>query len=359
MEKWASLAIFGLGLTILTLLAPSAVFLVFAGVLLAVLFRACGDGLAQAARVRPAFGLAFFLVLLVSFLIFAGLAAAPAISEQISAISQALPKGLAKLKERMDGLSWGQQLLNRDFTEAIRWPAATNVTTGVLSSTFGALGDFVIILFIGLYGAFDPQRYRRGLILLFAPSIRPDAEEVLGKTVGALRNWIVGQLIAMALIGLLTGLGLWIIDVPLALLLGLIAAVLAFIPNIGPVLAAIPGVLIALPDGMNKALSVIAIYVAVQTLESYVVTPLIQRQRVKLQPGFVISIQILFGSLFGLIGLAIATPFAALVKTLTQELYVKRFLERENDAANSRPDNAKAPIRLTASPAVSRQSTKS
>lgn len=340
MEKRVSLLVFGLGLAALTVLAPSAVFLAFAGVLLAILFRACGDGLAQAAKVRPALGLSLFFVFLVSALILAAVSAAPAISEQITAITEALPKGLAKLKERIDGFGWGERLLNRDFTDAIRWPAATNVTTGVLSSTFGALGDLVIILFIGLYGAFDPLRYRQGLILLFAPSIRPDAEDVLDKTVDALRNWIIGQLIAMSLIGLLTGLGLWLIDMPLALLLGLIAAVLAFIPNIGPVLAAIPGVLIALPDGMNKVLLVIGIYVGVQTLESYVVTPLIQRQRVKLQPAFVISVQILFGSLFGLIGLAIATPFAALVKTLAVELYVKRFLEREDQP--SRPDQAES-----------------
>ena len=336
MEKRASLVIFGVGLAVLTVLAPSAMFLVFAGIILAILFRACGDGLAEAARVKPVYGLVFFLVLLASFVVLAVMAAAPAISEQITAITQALPKGLAKLKEWIDGFGWGQRLLNRDFSEAIRWPAATNVTTGVLSSTFGALGDFVIILFIGLYGAFDPPRYKRGIILLFAPSIRLEAEEVLAKSVASLRDWIVGQLIAMALIGLLTGLGLWIIDMPLALLLGLIAAILAFIPNIGPVLAAIPGVLIALPDGMNKALLVIAIYAGVQTLESYVVTPLIQRQRVKLQPAFVISTQILFGALFGLIGLAIATPFAALAKTLALELYVKRYLEREDAMSDSR-----------------------
>jgi predicted PurR-regulated permease PerM len=356
MERRVSLVVFGLGLAALTLIAPSAVFLVFAGVLLAILFRACGDALAGAARIRPVFGLILFFLLLVSFLILAVIAAAPAISEQITAISEALPKGLAKLKERIDGFGWGERLLNRDFTDAIRWPAATNMTTGVLSSTFGAIGDFIIILFIGLYGAFDPLRYRKGLILLFAPSIRPDAEEVLGKTVDALRNWIVGQLIAMSLIGLLTGLGLWLIDMPLALLLGLIAAVLAFIPNIGPVLAAIPGVLIALPDGMNKAFLVIGIYVGVQTLESYVVTPLIQRQRVKLQPAFVIAVQIAFGTLFGLIGLAIATPFAALVKTLTLELYVKRFLERESGQSVGAGQGE--PIRLASPHAAGRTVSK-
>lgn len=356
MEKRASLLVFGLGLLVLTLLAPSAVFLVFAGLLLAVLFRACGDALAKAGRVAPVYGLIVFLVLLTGFLILAVVAAAPAISEQITAIGEALPKGLAKLKEWIAGFGWAERLLDRDFTDAIRWPAATNVTTGVLSSTFGALGDLVIILFIGLYGAFDPVRYRHGLILLFAPSIRPDAEAVLDKTVDALRNWIVGQLIAMSLIGLLTGLGLWLIDMPLALLLGLIAAILAFIPNIGPVLAAIPGVLIALPDGVNKALVVVAIYVGVQTLESYVVTPLIQRQRVKLQPAFVISVQILFGSLFGLMGLAIATPFAALVRTLAQELYVKRFLEQESAQAPAAA--ADEPVRLTSPHAAARTLSK-
>ncbi len=196
-------------------------------------------------------------------------------------------------------------------------------------STFGAIGNFVIMLIIGLYVALDPATYRRGLVCLLAPSMRAEGEEVLRKATDALQNWLVAQLMAMTVVGVLTWLGLWLIGVPLAPILGLIAALLAFIPNIGPIIAAVPAVLLGFSDGPMTALLVIGVYVAVQALESYAITPLIQRERVALPPALIVSVQLLMGVLFGILGLALATPMAALGKTLVTEVYVRRFLNNE------------------------------
>ena len=130
-------------------------------------------------------------------------------------------------------------------------------------------------------------------------------------------------------LGVLTSLGLWLVGTPLAFLLGLIAALFGFIPNIGPIIAAVPAILLTLTSGLTNALVVAGVYLVVQTLESYVITPLIQQEKVSLPPALVISAQILMGVLFGLSGLALATPVTTALMTFTREVYGKDYLEKE------------------------------
>jgi predicted PurR-regulated permease PerM len=209
-----------------------------------------------------------------------------------------------------------------------------------VSSTFGALGNAVIILFIGLYGALDPGVYKRGLTMLLAPSIQERGDEVLRAAGATLRNWLTAQLLAMTVVGMLTGLGLWLAGVPLAFALGLIAGLLAFIPNIGPIIAIAPALLLALPEGRTTLLIVLAVYLGVQALESYVITPLIQQEKVSLPPALVIAAQLLFGVLFGILGLALATPIAAVVMTIVGMVYVQSYLDRERSIPGEARDNS-------------------
>ena len=142
----------------------------------------------------------------------------------------------------------------------------------------------------------------------------------------------------MAIVGVLTAAGLWMIGIPLAFLLGLIAALLAFIPNIGPVIAAVPALLLAFGQGTTAMLLVGAVYLVVQTLESYVITPVIQQQKVALPPALIIAMQVLFGVLFGIAGLALATPLAALGLTLVREIYVGGLSRRGGQEARPREE---------------------
>jgi predicted PurR-regulated permease PerM len=203
-------------------------------------------------------------------------------------------------------------------------PAATAVT-----STFGALGNFVIMLFIGIYGALDPVTYRRGLLALLAPSLRSRADAMISRSGQTLRNWLSAQFLSMSVVGVLTFAGLWLIGLPLAAALALISALLTFIPNIGPLIAAVPALLLAFASGGKMVLLVIGVYVVVQAIETYLVTPLIQQEKVSLPPALVIGAQLLMGVLFGILGLALATPLAALTLTLASGLYVHDYLERE------------------------------
>lgn len=139
-----------------------------------------------------------------------------------------------------------------------------------------------------------------------------------------LRWWLVGKLLSMSIVGLLTTAGLWLLGVPLALAFGLIAAALTFVPNIGPVLSVVPPALLALTDEPRVAAYVVALYVGIQTVESYAITPIIQRRTVSLPPALTITAQVALGFLVGALGVAVATPLTAAVMTIVRVLYVER-----------------------------------
>ena len=319
-------------LVILLLLVPDVLLIVFAGILLAVFLQGGGHWIATRLGLADGWGIGLFMLAIVAALVVFGLAVAPAVGDQVDELTRRVPQAFETFRQRLAEYSWGSALLDRLTPEALASTESRDVAMTAVSSTFGALGNVVIILFIGLYGALDPRVYRKGLTLLLAPSIRRRGDEILRATAGTLRNWLSAQLMAMTVVGVLTASGLWFAGVPLAFALGLFAGLLAFIPNIGPVIAIAPALLLAFPDGQSMVLIVLAIYLGVQALESYVVTPLIQQEKVSLPPALVISAQLLFGVLFGILGLALATPIAAALMTLIGLAYVEDYLDREEPA---------------------------
>lgn len=312
---------------LLLLLAPDVFLIVFAGVLLAVFLHSGGAWIAARLGIRPAFGVGLFLVLLLLAAIAFAAAVAPAAIGQVEELARRLPGALADLRDRVESYSLGAALLDRVMPDSPGDVVGGATAMTAVSSTFGVLGNFVVILFIGLYGAIDPDLYRRGLETLLAPPLRPRGRAVLRAVGATLRNWLTAQLAAMAVVGGLTAFGLWLAGIPLAFALGLVAGLLAFIPNIGPVLAIAPALLLALPQGQTTVLVVLAIYLGVQALESYVVTPLLQQEKVSLPPALVIAAQLLVGVWFGLLGLALATPLTAALMTLVRVAYVENTLE--------------------------------
>jgi predicted PurR-regulated permease PerM len=329
-KESVSLVIIAAVFAALVFVAPDVLLVVFAGVLVAVFLRYGGHWIAERAGLAYQAGLAIFLVGLLLMLVGATVAFAPAVMDQANELFSQIPAAAESLRHWIGSYSWGDALLERATPQGLWSAGGGSAATMAVTSTFGALGNFVIILFIGLYGAIGPDIYRKGFLALMAPSLRPRGEKVLDKATATLADWLAAKLMSMAIVGVLTAVGLWLIGVPLAFLLGLIAALLAFIPNIGPVIAAVPAILLAFPQGTNSVLMVAAVYIVVQTLESYVVTPIIQQEKVSLPPALVIGMQLLFGVLFGLPGLALATPLTALGKTLVREIYVDGYLEDES-----------------------------
>ena len=302
--------------------------LVFAGMLLAIFLHALADWLHDHTPLR--YGIAYGIVLITGVALTAiGVwAIAPTINQQVMQLEETLPQAIERLQETVSTWPGGQQLIEQtpQPEELLARQSIFGRMSGIFSVTFGVLANIVIVLFVGLYGAYDPKLYREGLVRLVPISKRPRAEYILTHVASALRQWLLGQLTAMLIIGVTTTVTLWFLGIPLAFLLGIIAALLTFIPNIGPILSAVPAILLGLVESPTKALYVILAYVIIQTIESYFITPLIQRRMVELPPAVTIVSQVALGVLFGVVGLLVATPLAVAVIVLVQMIYVNGVL---------------------------------
>ncbi len=197
---------------------------------------------------------------------------------------------------------------------------------GWFTSTFGMLSSLFLIVFIGIFTAADPNLYRQGSLRLVPIRWRPRVNEVLDETSHKLWWWILGQLFSMSVVGIATGIGLWLLGIPFAATLGLLSGILTFIPNFGPILAAVPAILLGLSHGPMSALYVTLLYIGIQAVESNLLTPLIQQRNVQLPPVLNVGFQVLLGVLFGVPGLIVAAPLAVVAMVSSQRFYVEDYL---------------------------------
>ncbi|MET3927681.1 AI-2E family transporter [Devosia sp. 2618] len=198
-----------------------------------------------------------------------------------------------------------------------------NQAGSIFGSTIGVIGDVVIIVFLGLFFAINPVGYRDGFLLLIPTAQRPRILNALGASGEALRGWMVTQLAMMVLIGSLVGLLLWALGVPNAFVLALLAGALNFIPFLGPIFSAVPVLLtLAAQDTQVLLIGAIGLFL-IQNLEGYILTPMLQQRIIKLSPAWSLSVMAVLGSLFGLMGVALATPIFAVIRTMVLKLYVE------------------------------------
>jgi predicted PurR-regulated permease PerM len=191
-----------------------------------------------------------------------------------------------------------------------------------------ALAALGIVVVGGIYFAADPARYRRGLARLVPRSEQSRAEEAMDASGRALSLWLRAQLIAMAAVGLMTGLGAWAIGLPAPLALGLFAGAVNIVPLIGPFIGAIPGVLIALNQGWEMLLWALGLYVVVQQVEGNIIVPLAGERMVAIPPALLIFAVVAVGAVFGLGGVLLAAPLTVVAVVLVGKLYVRDTLGR-------------------------------
>jgi len=194
---------------------------------------------------------------------------------------------------------------------------------GFVSSTVAVVAGVVLILVLSVYVGADPDTYHDGLMKLFPRPWRKRAGEVLTAMSVALRKWLVTQLIAMVVIGVVSTVVLLIIGVKAAVPLGVIAGLLEFIPTVGPILSALPAVAMGFVDSPEKALAVIIAYVAIQQMENYLLIPFLMREGVNLPPALTIMAQALMALIFGFLGLLCAVPVLAATMVAVKMLYVQ------------------------------------
>jgi predicted PurR-regulated permease PerM len=184
-----------------------------------------------------------------------------------------------------------------------------------VSSALGAVTSFVMILVIGIFIAVEPRLYERGFAWMLPLRSREGFYRTASHMGHTMRRLMAGRLIGMAVEGVGTWLLLWIGGVPMAALLGILTGLLAFIPNIGAIVSGVLIVLVGFSVGVDEGLWAIGVYVIVQVVDGYLIVPYVARKTVDLAPALVLGAQLLFGALFGIMGLALADPIVAMIKT--------------------------------------------
>ncbi|MEJ2503166.1 MAG: AI-2E family transporter, partial [Gemmatimonadota bacterium] len=204
---------------------------------------------------------------------------------------------------------------------------AMDMVAGALPLLNTAVGTFtgaLVTLFAAVFLVLDPEGYLERGLRLVPPDGRARIRDALRETGATLKRWIAGMSVSMVVIFAATSLGLWALGVPAALVLGLIAGFLVFIPFIGPALSAIPALAMALTVSPIMMAWVALLYFAVQLLESNLLTPMVMREAVDLQPAATLLFQMGMGVLFGFLGLLLAEPMFAAIQVLVKRLYVDR-----------------------------------
>jgi predicted PurR-regulated permease PerM len=307
------------------------VLLLFGAILIAIFLHGLASLLHRYLPVSEGMSILLTSVLLIGGLTLSIWLLAPSVADQGANLRIKLPIAVQDVSNYLSTFNLGRLILEQMPTgsEIIERVSNSNVWArvgGFFSSTVAIITNIALMLLLSIYLAVEPRTYVRGFTKLFPKNRRSRALEILYKIGENLQWWLIGKGVSMLFIGVLTWIGLSIIGVPLALTLGLIAGLLSFIPNFGPILSAVPAILLGFIDSPIKALYVLILFIVVQIIESNLVTPMIERRTVELPPVLTIISQLALAILFGAVGLVLATPILAVVMVLVQALYIEDVL---------------------------------
>jgi predicted PurR-regulated permease PerM len=323
----------------------SSLLVIFAGVLRASFIDSCALALGRIVPVGRVWRLSLVIVVMAGLMVIGAVSGARKLPEQAALLIRVMDTQLDVLQQNL--LAFGVDLFGpeggRDFS---RWFPDHDKLFGHAQSAVGTtasvLANTLVVLFLGLLFSFHPSAYRDGVVLLVRPSSRQRVAGVLDEMGDVLRSWLVGQLIRIVLMGVCVWLALYLLGIPGAFLLGAQAGASNFVPYLGPILAGIPIGLVAMPLGLSKMIWAVGIYTAIQSIEGYVIGPLIQRRTAQLSPAWTLVAIVLFGSLFGALGIALALPLFAVGRIAVLRLYVEDWLGDDRSALSESIGNKSA-----------------
>lgn len=298
---------------------------VFGAVVIATVFRALADPLRRHLRLPDWAALTAAILLIMTFIGSAFAAFGREVGRQAERLLDSLPAAWGALQARLGDIDLGQ------FSDVLPGPGDLVGLTNFALSLGGALATMLLVIAAAIYFAAQPEIYRRGLVLLVPKKGRELVDEALGDSGRALAMWLRGQLIIMAAVGSLTGLGLWLLGMPSPLALGLLAGLLDFVPFLGPIAAALPALLIAFSMDFEMGLWTLALYVLVQQVEGNFLYPVVQRYAVGIPPGLMLFALLAGGLLFGLPGVFLGAPLTVVIYVMVKRLYVREALQTPTD----------------------------
>ncbi len=321
----------------------ATLFLVFAGMLLGVALNAMSNLLGRVIRLPHALRLTIVCLVLAGLLSGVVFLGGTTIAQQAKVLSDTIKSQLVTVKGFLEKNGVDTSYFNLGNASAApaagaspsetpaaaaprNLPSASEFASGggaivsqtlkLLLGTVSAVGNFFIVLFLGLTFAAQPSVYRNGLLFMAPARQRARATIIVDRIGETLERWLIAQILTMAAVFLVTWIGLALIGIQSSFILGIQAGLLAFIPTVGALLAGLIVVLASLASGWVAALSAFGLFLGVHALESYVLTPIIQRQALDIPPATLFAFQILLGVVFGIWGLALALPLMAIVKVM-------------------------------------------
>jgi predicted PurR-regulated permease PerM len=357
-----SIAVGGIGivafaaLLLFTWVFAATLFLIFAGILLGVFLNAVTEIFGHLTRLGHTLRLAIVCMVLAAMFCGVLILGGSTIAQQATALSNTIKSQIGNVKGFLEQHGVDTSFLDIGSvtpatgqapaaaaprsTSSSGLPSADAIASGggaivnqtlkLILGAVGAVGNFFIVLFLGLCFAAQPSVYRLGLLGLMPSRHRAKATEIVDDIGATLQRWLLAQIITMTVVFAVTWIGLLAIGIPGAFILGVQAGLLAFIPTVGALLGGLIIVLASLASGWIATASAFGLFLGVHALESYILTPLIQRQAINIPAATLFATQILLGSVFGLWGLALALPLMAIVKVAIDHF---RELDRPADSS--------------------------
>ncbi len=330
-KVWTTVAIFAFAVIMLLFIYSTfnVLLLVLAGSLIAIFFRALSSKIQRKTKWKEGICVAISIIstLLIVIALFWLIGAK--VQEQMGELVNTLPKTIDNAKDWLNESDTGKKILEGVFSEK-SMDKAQEFMQQFFQSTFGVLGDVYVVLFIGIFFTISPETYTNGFVQIIPVKSQNKALKVLVKLGEQLRKWLKGKLFSMTVVFILTAIGLAIIGMPLWLALALLAGLISFIPNFGPLIALIPAVLVALMESPQTALLVLGLYILIQFVESNFITTTIQKKLINMPPALILIAQLFMGALTGAWGLVLATPVILIIIVLVQELYIKNRSEQSS-----------------------------
>lgn len=313
--------------------ARQVMLLAIAGLVIGVALGGSARKLSQCiswAKPQRRYPLALWLISIASLtlVLLGGYYVGPRVAEDIRQLNTEIPKAIEVVKNSAPIQAYldnGARGLSNEqvkrLTGALTTAAGTLFTGMIYTTT-----SFALVVFVGIFAAAQPKLYVGVISSIFPYRLRKDCSDTIHACLMALWNWLMGQGLAMLIIGALSTTGLWLIDVRYALTLGILAGLFQFVPYVGPIISAVPALIVAITMSPQTVLWVALLYLGIQFIEGNFITPMVMQEKANLPPLVTLLSTVLFAAIFGLLGAIVATPLAVILMTLKQEIYEKRVL---------------------------------
>ncbi|WP_239025271.1 AI-2E family transporter [Rhodoligotrophos defluvii] len=306
------------------------ILLFFGAIVIATVLRSLARLIERILPLSSQWSLALACILILALVAGFSVVLGAQLSGQISNLLQQLPQQISALGDRLGISSLQDMLAEQAQSFAGRGNVVQNIA-GYTSGVLGAAANLILVVVGGVYLAARPNFYFNGCLRIFPASIRGTVSRTAENAGQALRLWLLGQLLSMLLVGILITAGLSFIGIPSALALGVLAGLAEFVPIVGPILGAVPALLLALAQGGNAFLWTLGLYLLVQQVESNLIMPLVQRWTVDLPPVLTLFALLALGVLLGPVGVLLATPLTVVLYVAVKQLYIRNLLHEPVD----------------------------